>query len=90
QFLADRHPDVPQHDILKLGTLAGAKALGYGSQCGSLTPGKRADVAAVALADPTGCDPVYQLLDAGNEIAGTMLAGRWVCGAFTEREDTQG
>ncbi|MDZ4683863.1 MAG: amidohydrolase family protein [Planctomycetaceae bacterium] len=90
QFLAAMHPDMPQHDLLKLGTLTGAKALGCGSQCGSLTPGKRADVAAVSLADPASCDPVYQLLNTGNEIAGTMLAGRWVCGRFARREEAQG
>jgi len=77
QFLAAQHPGVPQHDLLKLGTLAGAKALGFVQETGSLTPGKRADVAAVALADPDHCDPVYRLLDAGNEISGTMLAGEW-------------
>jgi aminodeoxyfutalosine deaminase len=77
QFLATQHSDIPQHDLLKLGTLCGAKALGFGHDAGSLTPGKRADVAAVALADPDHGHPVYQLLDAGNEIVGVMLAGDW-------------
>lgn len=80
QFLAAGHPEVPHHDLLKLGTLAGAIALGYGRDAGSLTPGKRADVAAVRLADPAHCDPVYEMLDDGNTIIGTMLAGQWVRG----------
>lgn len=38
-------------DALKLGTLSGANVLGIADQVGSLTPGKRADVIVVRLAD---------------------------------------
>jgi 5-methylthioadenosine/S-adenosylhomocysteine deaminase len=38
------------HDVLELATLGGARALGLDGEIGSLTPGKRADLAVVSLA----------------------------------------
>jgi cytosine/adenosine deaminase-related metal-dependent hydrolase len=36
-------------EAVELGTLGGARALGLGDECGSLTPGKRADLTVVSL-----------------------------------------
>jgi cytosine/adenosine deaminase-related metal-dependent hydrolase len=77
QFLAERTPRVPHHSLLRLGTLAGARALGLGETHGSLMPGKQADVAVVELADPAFEDPVHDLLAPGNRIVGTMIGGEW-------------
>jgi 5-methylthioadenosine/S-adenosylhomocysteine deaminase len=47
----DRSPDaLTPGEALELGTLGSARALGLDEQIGSLTPGKRADVAVVSLA----------------------------------------
>ena len=40
---------LPAHDMIRMATLAGAKALGIDRDVGSLTPGKRADITAVNL-----------------------------------------
>jgi len=77
QFAAARFPDVPHHTLLKLGTLNGATALGLRSECGSLTPGKRADLAVVELRDPAFIDPNFDLFAPGNRIIGTMIGGQW-------------
>jgi hypothetical protein len=42
-----------------------------------LTPGKRADVAVVALLDPAFEDPNYDLFAPGNRVVGTMVRGEW-------------
>jgi len=51
RFIARAHPNVSPHDNLRMGTLAGAEALGRGKETGSLTPGKLADLVAVPLPD---------------------------------------
>lgn len=60
RHVAQHHPHVPPEEILKMGTLYGAEALGLADELGSLTPGKRAAFAVVPLPD-VGDDP-YELL----------------------------
>ena len=55
----------PEHAALRAATLGGARALGLGTRIGSIEPGKRADLVAVALRGPelTPCyDPVSHLV----------------------------
>jgi 5-methylthioadenosine/S-adenosylhomocysteine deaminase len=49
--------------ILEMGTLGGARALGLADRIGSLTPGKQADLIAVAAGHIRRADPVGSLLD---------------------------
>src|SRR5207249_1728478 len=44
RFLHQQHPDVPGSVLLRMATLAGAEALGWHDETGSLTPGKSADL----------------------------------------------
>jgi imidazolonepropionase-like amidohydrolase len=58
-------------------TLAGAEAMGWSEECGSLEAGKSADVVAVPLPDRDAADP-HELLFA--DFAGerrTMFRGQW-------------
>ena len=56
-------PRVPAASILASATLAGAHALGFGGELGSLEPGKRAQILAVRL--PAGCPDVEEYLVGG-------------------------
>jgi len=58
-------PGVPASRILASATLAGAQALGFASELGSIEPGKRADLLAVRL--PAGCSDVEEYLLGGIE-----------------------
>lgn len=49
-FLRERYPDVDPQELLALGTIRGALALGEKSS-GAIAPGYRGDLAAVSLAD---------------------------------------
>jgi 5-methylthioadenosine/S-adenosylhomocysteine deaminase len=56
---------MPAHAVLRAATLGGAHALGLDARIGSIEPGKRADLVAVALRGPelTPCyDPVSHLV----------------------------
>jgi len=49
RHIAQQHPSIAPEEILKMGTLYGAEALGLGDQLGSLLPGKKAAFAIVPL-----------------------------------------
>lgn len=49
RFLHERHPDVATHELMAMGTIGGAAALGYADECGSLTVGKAADIVVIPL-----------------------------------------
>ncbi len=67
-LLRERFPDVAPSTLLKLGTLAGARALGCEHECGSITPGKRAELVAVSLGtDAAHHDPLEELFARGNQ-----------------------
>jgi cytosine/adenosine deaminase-related metal-dependent hydrolase len=78
RFVYARYPDFPGEQLLKMVTLSGAEALGWADECGSLEPGKSADLVAVPLPDADG-DP-HELLF-GPAIPGetrrTMWRGEW-------------
>jgi 5-methylthioadenosine/S-adenosylhomocysteine deaminase len=77
---------LPAHQLLRMATLNGAKALGLGEQTGSLTPGKWADVAAVRLdtieTQPL-YDPVSQLVYACSR---DQVTDVWVAGQHLLKE----
>jgi len=49
RFLRRRHPDVVAHELLAMGTIRGAVALGYDDEVGSLTVGKAADLVVIPI-----------------------------------------
>ncbi len=54
RFLRQQHPEVAAHDLMAMGTIRGAAALGYGDEVGSLTVGKAADMVVIPI--ETGAD----------------------------------
>jgi 5-methylthioadenosine/S-adenosylhomocysteine deaminase len=71
----------PAHAALRAATLGGARALGLGARTGSIEPGKRADLAALALAP---ChDPVSELVYAAGRGQVTHV---WVDGQLRVRD----
>jgi len=77
RFLRQEHPEIPAGLVLRLATLSGAEALGFGASTGSLEAGKSADLVAIPLPDHAVTDP-YALLFAENDRPRrTMWLGRW-------------
>jgi 5-methylthioadenosine/S-adenosylhomocysteine deaminase len=74
--------DVPLHAVLRLGTYAGAGALGRADEVGTLTVGKRADLCAVQLPDRGRADPHELLLLSDEPVVAT-----WTCGKLAFAAD---
>ncbi|MEZ6144370.1 MAG: amidohydrolase family protein [Planctomycetaceae bacterium] len=82
RFLTKRHPEVPQSTLLELATVNGARALRVSEETGTLTAGKRADLAVIRLQPPASGRMAekdsIQLISAENDVIATMRGGRWL------------
>jgi cytosine/adenosine deaminase-related metal-dependent hydrolase len=78
RLAAATFPEIAPPQVLELGTLAGARALGAADESGSLERGKFADLAVVALPEEPDRDPFRLLFDSGQPVLGTMFRGHWV------------
>ena len=58
-----------------MGTINGARALGREADLGSLSPGKRADLAIVALPDRSAADPHELLFDPAAAVVACYCRG---------------
>jgi cytosine/adenosine deaminase-related metal-dependent hydrolase len=75
RFLARCHPSVDRAEILRLGTLGGARALGRDHQLGTLQPGKNANLTIVALPNHDAVDPHELLFHGGLPVVATWYRG---------------
>jgi aminodeoxyfutalosine deaminase len=78
RFLRRHHPDVPGATLLRMATLAGAEALGWANETGSLEPGKSADLIVLPLPKREDSDPHCLLFDSILPVEAVLWRGRWV------------
>lgn len=81
QFVARAFPELPREQVLKLGTLAGATALGLGREVGSLSPGKQADFCVIGLSD-RDAEPHELILSEDSVVEATVCQGSLVATAL--------
>jgi cytosine/adenosine deaminase-related metal-dependent hydrolase len=75
-----RHNTAPPSQIVAMGTINGARALGREAELGSLSIGKRADIAVVRLPDAATDDPYELLFDSRSRVEATLCGGTLVAG----------
>jgi len=75
RFIHARGDGLPPAGLLRLGTLAGAAALGMRSRAGSITAGKWANLTAVPLAGQGPRDPLENVLESGHAPCWVMSGG---------------
>jgi cytosine/adenosine deaminase-related metal-dependent hydrolase len=75
RFLHEHHPDLPADVILRMGTLAGAEALGWAKECGSLEVGKSADLVVLPLEDCEAQDSHDLWLESEKNISQLWIRG---------------
>jgi cytosine/adenosine deaminase-related metal-dependent hydrolase len=81
RFLRRLDPDLEAATLLRLGTLDGARAIRIDSVCGTIEPGKSADLAAIALPSSGDFDdPVGAILDTDTKVVATIFEGRFSYG----------
>ena len=87
RFLARRRPPLPPAELLRLGTLSAARALGLEAEAGSLEAGKWADLAVVPLPDRDAADPHELLFDSDAPVVATWFRGEpsWEAGGLARR-----
>jgi cytosine/adenosine deaminase-related metal-dependent hydrolase len=80
RFAVKQHPVVPPATLLCMITSYAAKALGREAEIGTLTPGKFADMAMIALPSHDAAEPHELLLDLECDVVATIFRGRAVHG----------
>jgi cytosine/adenosine deaminase-related metal-dependent hydrolase len=76
-FVYERHREVSGDQLLRMATLSGAEALGYGGLTGSLEPGKSADLVVVPLPAADTTDPHRLLFSDLDRPRRTIWRGAW-------------
>jgi cytosine/adenosine deaminase-related metal-dependent hydrolase len=78
RFVREHFPEVPGERILRMATLHGAEALGFGDETGSLEVGKSADMVAIPLPSAEVADPHDLLLRGSQRVARVLFRGRFL------------
>ncbi len=78
RFVHARHSDLPGETLLRMITLDGAIALGWGDVTGSLTPGKSADLVVLPLPDREDVDPYRLVFDSTLAVRKALFRGVWL------------
>lgn len=78
RFLREQHPDIPPSDLLAMGTIRGAQALGYADVTGSLAVGKAADLVVIPLEQTIPVKDWSAILDTTKQPSAVYLAGELV------------
>jgi cytosine/adenosine deaminase-related metal-dependent hydrolase len=70
-------PELAGDQLLRMLTVDGAAALGWGDHTGTLTPGKLADLVVLPLRDTETADPHTLLWESELTVQAVMIGGRW-------------
>lgn len=79
-FVANEHPEMDKATVLRMATIWGADALGFGTECGSLEAGKSADLTVVPFPDMDAGDPhtlLFEYARAKERRRRSMWRGKW-------------
>jgi cytosine/adenosine deaminase-related metal-dependent hydrolase len=86
RHVARLHPQIHPQEILRLGTLAGAQALGRADEVGSITPGKLANLVAIPIPDDAGA--IASDLLAAVLADDTVPCGVWLRGSVARLSES--
>lgn len=76
RFVQERYPEIQPEPIVRMGTINGARALGWGRLAGGLTKHKSADFVVLDLPNDAGRDPYPLVLDPRSRIRAVYFQGQ--------------
>lgn len=79
RFLRREHQNVPAGELLAMGTLRGARALGLGAEAGSLVAGKCADLVVIPLEGSQPTTGWDSILESTQPVRAVYIAGELQC-----------
>lgn len=77
RFLRHKYSDLDPMELLRMGTLRGAKALGFADVTGSLTPGKSADVVVIPIDAGVSKQEWASIFDSDVEPSTLLVSGEF-------------
>jgi len=77
RFTHAHYPKVSGEALLRMATLAGAEALGWADETGSITRGKSADLVVLPLPEAERHDPHWLVLESNLPVRSVLWRGRW-------------
>ena len=77
RFVHAHYPEVNGDALLRMLTLDGATALGWGDETGSLTPGKYADLVVLPLPEVEAAYPHALLWEFSQPVQAVLIGGAW-------------
>jgi 5-methylthioadenosine/S-adenosylhomocysteine deaminase len=78
RWFHSRYPDISGSQLLRMVTINGAEALGWGNVTGSLQPGKSADLVVVPLPDLQPADPHELIFSSPFSVQRVLFRGKWI------------
>ena len=80
RFIHEAYPDLSAHDLLTMGTIAGARALGLADEVGSIAMGKRADLVVLPLDHSRGAIDWAAIFESNATPVAVYVAGETIAG----------
>ena len=80
QQVAEDHPAVDPELIVRMGTSHGARALGLAKICGTIEPGKRADLITIRSEPGSSASVAEAVVAPGSRVENVMCNGEWLVG----------
>ena len=78
QHVAQSHPTIDPELIVQMGTMQGAQALGLANLCGTIEPGKRADLITICSNPGNSASVAEAVVTPGSRVQSVMSGGQWL------------
>src|SRR3989338_1717042 len=76
RIIKENFPDLENNTILKMATVNGARAIGFGGEIGEIAIGKKADIIGIDIKENSINDPVEYVINMAEKVSFVMADGK--------------